>query len=66
MMQAMLRFARCPPLTLRPPRAAQSRRAGRAGRATLTPETWIEAATEVLVDQGIDTFASTCWPGSSA
>ena len=26
----------------------------RAGRASLTPETWIEAATEVLVDSGID------------
>jgi AcrR family transcriptional regulator len=25
-----------------------------SGRATLTPDTWIEAATQVLVDQGID------------
>ncbi|MBL8348186.1 MAG: TetR/AcrR family transcriptional regulator [Rubrivivax sp.] len=28
--------------------------AAEAGRSPLTPETWIDAATEVLVDQGID------------
>lgn len=37
---------------------ATPRRKARAGgettRASLTPDTWIEAATEVLVDQGID------------
>lgn len=34
-------------------RSAPSAAASKA-RATCTPETWIEAATEVLVDQGID------------
>jgi AcrR family transcriptional regulator len=37
----------------RKPRAV-ARATADATRATLTPETWIEAATEVLVDQGID------------
>lgn len=36
----------------RSPRRA--RPAADAARQTLTPETWIQAATEVLVDQGID------------
>lgn len=34
--------------------ARKSRAASEATRASLTPDTWIEAATEVLVDQGID------------
>ena len=34
--------------------ARKSRGAGEAARAPLTPDTWIEAATGVLVDQGID------------
>jgi len=42
----------------RKPRAAASTRRRRAAdtatRASLTPEAWIEAATAVLVDQGID------------
>lgn len=38
-------------LTRKPRRAAS---AAEAARAPLTPETWIDAATEVLVDQGID------------
>ncbi len=38
-------------LTRKPRRAAH---ATDAARSPLTPETWIEAATEVLVDQGID------------
>ncbi len=43
-----------------PTRTAPLRRSRKAtpdadvGRASLTPETWIEAATQVLVDQGID------------
>jgi AcrR family transcriptional regulator len=40
------------PLPRKP--AAKRAKAGPAARATLTPETWIEAATGVLVDQGID------------
>ncbi|MBL8340868.1 MAG: TetR/AcrR family transcriptional regulator [Rubrivivax sp.] len=47
-----------PPVRALPvrPRRARGARPGAAdsARATLTPETWIEAATEVLVDQGID------------
>jgi AcrR family transcriptional regulator len=35
-------------------RRAKSAAPAEPGRATLTPETWIEAATAVLVDQGID------------
>jgi AcrR family transcriptional regulator len=43
----------------RNPRARSARTPGAGGdaaatRPTLTPESWIEAATEVLVDQGID------------
>ena len=41
----------------RPARAATPRRraaASESARPTLTPETWIEVATNVLVDQGID------------
>ena len=41
----------------RPPRAPRAPRPARkatARRETLTPERWIEAATEVLVDRGID------------
>ncbi|MED5622408.1 TetR/AcrR family transcriptional regulator [Ideonella sp. BN130291] len=38
------------PLPAKPRRKAESTEA----RAPLTPDTWIEAATEVLVDQGID------------
>ncbi|MBL0918730.1 MAG: TetR/AcrR family transcriptional regulator [Hydrogenophaga sp.] len=34
--------------------ARKARVAGEAARHSLTPETWIEAATGVLVDQGID------------
>ena len=34
--------------------ARKSRGASEAARAPLTPDTWIEAATGVLVDQGID------------
>ncbi len=34
--------------------ARKARAAGEATRHSLTPETWIEAATGVLVDQGID------------
>jgi AcrR family transcriptional regulator len=44
-----------PPTPARTP--SRRRRAApdsEAARASLTPETWIEAATEVLVDQGID------------
>ncbi len=46
-----------PPAT--PVRPLPARKRGRAtrddaGRETLKPEAWIEAATEVLVDQGID------------
>ncbi len=40
-----------------PARKAARRRSARASepaRTSLTPETWIEAATQVLVDQGID------------
>ncbi len=40
------------PLPAKP--AARRARAEPAGRTTLTPEAWIEAATGVLVDQGID------------
>lgn len=40
------------------PRPARKSRGSRSeaqpGRATLTPDTWIDAATQVLVDQGID------------
>jgi AcrR family transcriptional regulator len=44
-----------PPPSPRPaPRRARQAAAAEPARATLTPETWIEAATEVLVDQGID------------
>jgi AcrR family transcriptional regulator len=40
---------------VRPARPARKpRAAGEAPRHSLTPETWIEAATGVLVDQGID------------
>jgi AcrR family transcriptional regulator len=44
---------------LKTPRAATRRAAVKpaaadAARSSLTPETWIDAATEVLVDQGID------------
>ncbi|MBL0943767.1 MAG: TetR/AcrR family transcriptional regulator [Hydrogenophaga sp.] len=34
--------------------ARKTRAGGEAARVSLTPETWIEAATGVLVDQGID------------
>jgi AcrR family transcriptional regulator len=34
--------------------ARKTRASGEAARVSLTPETWIEAATGVLVDQGID------------
>ena len=34
--------------------AKRTRKAAAEARTTLTPETWIVAATEVLVDQGID------------
>jgi AcrR family transcriptional regulator len=40
--------------TSSPGPARKSRAPSEATRASLTPETWIEAATEVLVDQGID------------
>lgn len=40
-----------PPAGRRP---RQPRRPATAARTALTPEVWIEAATEVLVDQGID------------
>lgn len=40
------------PLPAKP--AARRARAEPAGRTTLTPQAWIEAATGVLVDQGID------------
>jgi AcrR family transcriptional regulator len=44
--------------TVRPPRKAPAKRAKAAAEAsarhTLTPDTWIEAATAVLVDRGID------------
>ncbi|MBL8326356.1 MAG: helix-turn-helix transcriptional regulator [Rubrivivax sp.] len=44
-----------PPVRALPVRPRRARPAAAdAARATLTPETWIEAATEVLVDQGID------------
>ena len=44
-----------PPPTSRPAtRRARQAAAAEPARATLTPDTWIEAATEVLVDQGID------------
>lgn len=46
------------PVRSAPPRrrktAATPAPAAEAGRTSLTPEAWIEAATEVLVDQGID------------
>lgn len=37
-----------------PRRQARARPTASAARTALTPETWVEAATEVLVDQGID------------
>lgn len=43
-----------PPVRSLPRRPRRRSAATEASRATLTPETWIEAATEVLVDQGID------------
>lgn len=48
--------ARSPRKTSRPRRSLSSNPGEEvgAGRGTLTPDTWIEAATEVLVDQGID------------
>lgn len=42
-----------PPDTVATPRR-KARAGSEATRSSLTPETWIEAATEVLVDQGID------------
>ena len=41
-----------PAATVRKPRRKSPE--AQAARTTLTPETWIEAATQVLVDQGID------------
>lgn len=35
-------------------KSPSSRSEAQPGRTTLTPETWIDAATQVLVDQGID------------
>jgi AcrR family transcriptional regulator len=47
--------AQMPPSTSSPAaRRAKSAAPAEPTRATLTPDTWIEAATEVLVDQGID------------
>ena len=49
-----------PPVSTRPAPTKRRRPAAAGkterepGRATFTPETWIEAATEVLVDRGID------------
>ncbi|NUQ47765.1 MAG: TetR/AcrR family transcriptional regulator [Phycisphaerae bacterium] len=43
-----------PPVRSLPSRKPRRAAAEADTRATLTPETWIEAATEVLVDQGID------------
>ena len=42
------------PTTRRRPSKSAGPGAEAAARTALTPETWIEAATEVLVDQGID------------
>jgi len=44
------------PSSATPPAARRAKPAAPAepGRATLTPDTWIEAATAVLVDEGID------------
>lgn len=43
-------------MTARPATRARTRRAAadEPARSTLTPETWIAAATELLIDQGID------------
>lgn len=46
-----VRAKAAPRKAARPGRAAAD---GDAARTSLTPETWIDAATEVLVDQGID------------
>ena len=45
-----------PTRPVRPPALRRSRAATEtaAGRTSLTPETWVEAATTVLIDQGID------------
>jgi AcrR family transcriptional regulator len=42
------------PATLARRRRTASAAAGEPARAQLTPESWVEAATTVLVDQGID------------
>ena len=42
------------PAPLRRRRTAAAAPDGDATRSSLTPETWVDAATEVLVDQGID------------
>jgi AcrR family transcriptional regulator len=42
------------PATRRRRKTPEASAASEGTRASLTPETWIEAATEVLVDQGID------------
>ena len=43
-----------PTATRRRRKTPEATAASEGARASLTPETWIEAATEVLVDQGID------------
>lgn len=43
-----------PTRTLSARKTRGSRSEAEPGRATLTPDTWIDAATQVLVDQGID------------
>jgi AcrR family transcriptional regulator len=47
------RAAAATPASGKPP-GKTARSEADAARSSLTPETWIEAATEVLVDQGID------------
>jgi AcrR family transcriptional regulator len=42
------------PTRTRPPKRRSATVGGEPARETLTPENWIEAATAVLVDQGID------------
>jgi AcrR family transcriptional regulator len=42
------------PVRSPPRKTRRASPAAEAGRSPLTPETWIDAATEVLVDQGID------------
>ena len=43
-----------PPIRSLPRKPRRSTKAADPARTTLTPEAWIDAATEVLVDQGID------------